>query len=960
MNPALLIRITPYGLPSKGAIYEQPIPLDPEERRTYALRIVAQRCLYGVDKNPLAVEMAKLSLWRLTLAKDKPFEFLDHAIRCGDSLVGIHNLDQLRKFNLEGNGENNSLFLQFLDPKIKEAIILRRQITEMQANTVEEVEAQDRLLREANEKIDRLRCAADMLVGAEFLRWDQAEFIKEELEDEEREDGDDQTWQPAWKKVKNESAQFRHAARIKAAIEVAVHFHDSDLATFQDECAMWLNGQTPFHWPLEFPEVIVERDGFDVFVGNPPFVGGTRISSQEGRHYIDWLISQYRNGGNRTDYIAYFFQRAIYLLNQNGAEGFIASNSISETDTRSASLDVLISIGARIFRAEPEKRWPGSANVTISVVHVKKAGWCGMCLLSGVEAIEISSYLTPVALHEQSVDPFTIQSTIGVCGLGSKPNGSGFVLAKDEAMDLLRRDPNLSQVIRPYLTADDVTSELDCSPSRWIISFGERPMTECESAWPFAFALVVERVRPKRISDTDRVRREKWWQFERHAKDVHEAILVLSRCLVTPETAKFLIFAWQPTSLVFGNSLNVVATTDDAAFAVLQSSIHETFARRPGLSRLEDRPRYNAAKCYRTFPFPGLSKKLRDAGSFYHDLRQRICLQSQSGLTVTYNRFHDAEETSPEMRNLRQRHVEMDNAVVAAYGWTGLNLGHGFHKTKQGVRYTINESARRDVLARLLKLNHERYAEELRQGLHEPKGKRSAGVGKRNLKKATSTATSDVMALSLFDTAFPSTDRDKFLCGLLCDLVAAQPGSLSTAYLDAMVIALRDKRHGGLLIGDDKSQFATLAGVLPVPSGGSGVEGINFSIKRGESLSGEAYETLAVLLADVALLFESNAPHVHHPGILLHDSPREADLNIRIYQKLLDMAHAYMEQSGMNGEVPYQYIVTTTTTPSKQLQRKAITKLKLSGGSGSLFGRQLQGPGPSRPTPTLFDMEGDE
>ena len=140
------------------------IPDDPDERQTYALRIVAQRCLYGVDKNPLAVEMAKLSLWLLTLAKDKPFEFLDHAIRCGDSLVGIHNLDQLRKFNLDGKGEDNSLFLQFLDPKIKEAIALRRQITEMQANTVEDVEAQDRMLREANEKIDRLKCAADMLI----------------------------------------------------------------------------------------------------------------------------------------------------------------------------------------------------------------------------------------------------------------------------------------------------------------------------------------------------------------------------------------------------------------------------------------------------------------------------------------------------------------------------------------------------------------------------------------------------------------------------------------------------------------------------------------------------------------------------------------------------------------------------------------------------------------------------
>ena len=65
----------------------------------------------------------------------------------------------------------------------------------------------------------------------------------------------------------------------------------------------------------------------------------------------------------------------------------------------------------------------------------------------------------------------------------------------------------------------------------------------------------------------------------------------------------------------------------------------------------------------------------------------------------------------------------MDKAVAAAYGWSDLDLGHGFHETKQGTRFTISESARREVLARLLKLNHERYAEEVEQGLHDKKGK---------------------------------------------------------------------------------------------------------------------------------------------------------------------------------------------------------------------------------------------
>ena len=87
-NRPFLMRITPYGAPSKGDLFEQLVPLDALERTAFARRIVAERCLYGVDKNPLAVEMAKLSLWLLTLAKDKPFTFLDHAIRPGDSLIG--------------------------------------------------------------------------------------------------------------------------------------------------------------------------------------------------------------------------------------------------------------------------------------------------------------------------------------------------------------------------------------------------------------------------------------------------------------------------------------------------------------------------------------------------------------------------------------------------------------------------------------------------------------------------------------------------------------------------------------------------------------------------------------------------------------------------------------------------------------------------------------------------------
>jgi hypothetical protein len=96
----------------------------------------------------------------------------------------------------------------------------------------------------------------------------------------------------------------------------------------------------------------------------------------------------------------------------------------------------------------------------------------------------------------------------------------------------------------------------------------------------------------------------------------------------------------------------------------------------------------------------------------------------QEGLTKTYNRFHDQNEQSADIARLRKLHVEMDQAVAAAYGWSDLDLGHGFHATKQGERYTLSEPARRTVLDRLLALNHQRYAEEVAAGLHDKGAKK--------------------------------------------------------------------------------------------------------------------------------------------------------------------------------------------------------------------------------------------
>jgi hypothetical protein len=688
------VRITPEGELSSGKPAEMLIPDDPDERQTYALRIVAQRCIYGVDINPLAVEMAKLSLWLLTLAKDQPFEFLDHNIRCGDSLVGIHNLDQLRKFSLDGKGQDNGLLLQFLDPKIKEAIALRRQISEMQSVTVEDIEAQDRMLREANEKIERLKLAADLLVAAEFVAG---------------------------------SATDKRAARDKAALKVAFHFNDGDLVTFRQEAQKALNGQKTFHWPLEFPEVMVERGGFDGFVGNPPFMGGTTISGRLGKLFHSFVttnLSPIVASGGRADLCAYFLVRANQNLNRMGCIGFITTNTIAQGDTREISLDFLLGRSLSLIRATSSRQWPGTASLEVSLLWLCAFKWSGDAVLDEMRVAAITSFLTSGDTHSQV--PHRLASNIGKACEGSKPMGSGFLISPEEAESLILASSKNRDVLFPYVNGDDFTSHPTHEASRWAINFSDWQQQRA-TTYSECWQIVEERVRPYRQeqdANGNYVRRsplpERFWQYGDSRHSFYRKIDGQARILVAAQTAKYVSIGWLNTGIVFGQTLIMIADDSDSLFAVLTSSFHAEWIAKY-CSSLETRLRYIVSDGFETFPFPISNAQLQHCGKNTEFLRRQIMITRNIGLTETYNAFHAKDIKFHDIHRLRQLYSEMDYAVAEAYGWTDLDLAHDFYKTKQGVRYTISETARREVLSRLLMLNHARFAEEKKQGLHDKK-----------------------------------------------------------------------------------------------------------------------------------------------------------------------------------------------------------------------------------------------
>jgi len=234
--------------------------------------------------------------------------------------------------------------------------------------------------------------------------------------------------------------------------------------------------------------------------------------------------------------------------------------------------------------------------------------------------------------------------------------------------------------------------------------------------------IIREKVKPERDRNNRQVYRDKWWHYAEKRPALYSVIATMSRVLVCAVFTKHLSFCFVPIEQVFMNKLYVFPFEGARYLCLLNSSIHECWAKNYS-STLRLDTQYTPSDCFETFPFPIKADDLEIVGENYNNHRQSIMLARQEGLTKTYNRFHNSGERAADIVQLRELHREMDEAVARAYGWEDLGLEHGFHETKQGLRYTISETARREVLDRLLLLNHERHAQEVAARLVDANGK---------------------------------------------------------------------------------------------------------------------------------------------------------------------------------------------------------------------------------------------
>ncbi len=683
---------------------------EPDEWTVEAMRLVAGRCLYGVDINDMAVEMCKLSLWLATLAKGKPFSFLDHSIRHGDSLLGITDLNELNQIGKSTTGMESAL-LQGLRGFVEQAKDKRLDLLAMPTVDAHDLEEKSRLLTEAGNDIEAVRAVADAFVGALLStaegkasdRNSRLSGLADQLGPVF--DGDGSA---------SESA-------VRDLAQRAVYWLDTGRPTMAP-------ARVPLHWPIAFPEVFIGGRGrFDAAVSNPPFLGGQKLTGAFGIGFRELVVQQIgRRAKGSADLVAFFFLRAAQVAVNTG---FVATNTIAQGDTSEVGLQQMIDSGSEIYRAESSTPWPGDASVEVALVWLTTSAWITSVELDGlpVEAIDEMLYRrSPSGWRKQR-----IAANAGQSFIGSYLLGMGFTMTSDEAKVLIERDSRNADVLFPYLGGEDLNQSPTLTAPRWVINFFDWSEDKARE-YPDCFEIVERLVKPERAANKRKARRERWWRFAETSVRLYESISKPERVMAICLVSKSVAVTFVPANHVFSHACGVFPYDDDFHFGVLSSGFHYRWACRYASSMRNDL-RYTPSDVFETFPQPGFSSMVEAAGAALDSHRSDWMINADRGLTATYNQVHESSDRTPEIVRLRELQIELDLAMADAYGWSDLKLEHGFHPVRgQGIRFTISPDAAVEVLYRLLELNRTRYEEEAAAGLHKGKksvAKSSAGAG---------------------------------------------------------------------------------------------------------------------------------------------------------------------------------------------------------------------------------------
>ena len=330
-------------------------------------------------------------------------------------------------------------------------------------------------------------------------------------------------------------------------------------------------------------------------------------------------------------------------------------------------LNYIVEHGGVITSAVSTQDWPGEAAVDVSIVNWIKlpATSPTRYMLDGAEVVAIDTALEPSTIPIADVP--VLAANRGRAFQGFLP-AAKYDIDDDVAERLLGLpDAPYRDVVRRYIDGRDIARTVDQAPARWTIDFGQMPL-ENALQYPAALEIVRTQAKDAREASKSYARNPRWWQYLWPRPELRGAVDGLARYIIGNRVGKrfYWCFAdptWRPSDQVV-----VVALDSDYAIGILTSRVHSQWAGAKS-STLEDRLRYTPSSAFDTFPWPDVDDRQRarvgEAAREVLSIRSTLCREHQIGLTVLYNRIDDGAYAG-----LRKAHLELDLAVLSAYGWS--------------------------------------------------------------------------------------------------------------------------------------------------------------------------------------------------------------------------------------------------------------------------------------------------
>lgn len=668
----------------------EPMPAIADARLVEARRLVAERCIYGVDKNPMAVELAKLSIWLVTLAKGRPFAFMDHAFGSGDSLMGLY-----RHEDLTAIAEASGMFRSLLEDALAEAIELRKKIRFTKIRDIRDVNYQHKELQNAKQKIDFINLMADVLLLSKILNLKSLPFF----------------FDKDVKKSKQASVEQKLAELLpslpdqtKKSTKLLIAQRDDLWKQIQDDS---IDSFTPFHWSLNFPEV-AENGGFDAIVGNPPFIGTMLWKSIFGgysKHIPKYIIGKTHG---KVDISLVFQRRSFDLIKANGIYGLISATNISEGVSIDVGLGYICTAG-KIFSACKSIKWPGSANINVAIVHVKKGEWHGSLELNG------ESVTNPISPNLSKDEYLSYSEITNQLDCSSGINGAHlqdltFTELDSYYSSILSED---SSLIQGLINGQDVNTTSLLDIKQFAIDSRDLSLSAIKSKSNSAYEFLLSRkdIRMESIGDEKTYKGwgARWWQHWNNRADFlnknsNFGFLFFSKLTKFPVPRRIV------NSLGTDGTLMIPLKFEGVHVLCLSSIFRIWCTKFNGAKKGGDAVSIRlsgSAIC--SLPLPKI-QTIPSSDTLAIEFDKFLC--EMNGVTPAMNAVCDVQNQEPKVVRARELIRNIDKLVLKAYGWTDLVLQYAFQDEGIGPRYMLTKELREEILNRLLKLNHKYWEEQ--------------------------------------------------------------------------------------------------------------------------------------------------------------------------------------------------------------------------------------------------------